>query len=49
MGLRVEPRIEYYGLDLALHGETIVEYRRHLPKKGMVKSAQAKSAETKNK
>lgn len=49
MGLRVEPRIEYYGLDLALHGETIVEYRRHLPKKGMVKSAQAKSAEKKNK
>ena len=28
MGLRVEPRIEYYGLDLALHGETAVEYDR---------------------
>lgn len=26
MGLRVEPRIEYYGLDMALHGETISDY-----------------------
>ena len=24
-GLRVKPRIEYEGLDLALHGETIAE------------------------
>jgi ammonium transporter, Amt family len=25
VGLRVNPRVEYYGLDLALHGETIAE------------------------
>lgn len=32
IGLRVDPRIEYYGLDLALHGETINEYNKRLPK-----------------
>lgn len=32
MGLRVEPRVEYWGLDLAHHGETIVEYMEGLPK-----------------
>lgn len=26
MGLRVDPKVEYWGLDLAHHGETIVEY-----------------------
>jgi Amt family ammonium transporter len=33
MGLRVDPRVEYWGLDLAHHGETIVEYNAALPKK----------------
>lgn len=33
MGLRVDPRVEYHGLDLALHGETITEYRKGLPRK----------------
>lgn len=33
MGLRVSPYVEYWGLDLAHHGETIVEYEAHLPKK----------------
>tara|TARA_Y100000031_G_scaffold40119_1_gene46166 strand:+ start:772930 stop:774426 length:1497 start_codon:yes stop_codon:yes gene_type:complete len=31
-GLRVEPRVEYWGLDLAHHGETIAEYNQNLPK-----------------
>ncbi|MCB1680327.1 MAG: ammonium transporter [Rhodospirillales bacterium] len=30
IGLRVDTRIEYYGLDLALHGETAVEYDREV-------------------
>ena len=33
MGLRVDPHVEYWGLDLAHHGETIVEYLEGLPKK----------------
>ncbi len=33
MGLRVDPYVEYWGLDLAHHGETIVEYTKGLPKK----------------
>ncbi|MCB1532059.1 MAG: ammonium transporter [Alphaproteobacteria bacterium] len=33
MGLRVSPYVEYWGLDLAHHGETIAEYETHLPKK----------------
>lgn len=32
MGLRVEPVVEYWGLDLAHHGETIAEYKDNLPK-----------------
>ena len=31
-GLRVDPRVEYWGLDLAHHGETIAEYNEQLPK-----------------
>jgi Amt family ammonium transporter len=31
-GLRVDPRVEYWGLDLAHHGETIAEYNENLPK-----------------
>jgi Amt family ammonium transporter len=31
MGLRVDPYVEYYGLDLAHHGETIVEFEAGLP------------------
>ena len=30
MGLRVDARVEYHGLDLALHGETAVEYDREV-------------------
>lgn len=30
IGLRVDPRVEYHGLDLALHGETAVEYEREV-------------------
>lgn len=33
MGLRVDPYVEYWGLDLAHHGETIMEYEAALPKK----------------
>ena len=33
MGLRVDPHVEYWGLHLAHHGETIVEYLEGLPKK----------------
>lgn len=33
IGLRVSPYVEYWGLDLAHHGETINEYEAHLPKK----------------
>ena len=32
MGLRVDPYVEYWGLDLAHHGETIAEYEAGLPK-----------------
>ena len=32
VGLRVNPRIEYSGLDLALHGETIAETGGHNPR-----------------
>ncbi|MCB1784550.1 MAG: ammonium transporter [Alphaproteobacteria bacterium] len=31
-GLRVPAQVEYWGLDLAYHGETIVEYNEQLPK-----------------
>ena len=48
LGLRVEPRIEYNGLDLALHGETINEFRKNLPRKGSVRAAQSKSATKKD-
>ena len=37
MGLRVDPRVEYWGLDLAHHGETIVEYMEGLPKESPFK------------
>ncbi len=30
MGLRVDPRVEYHGLDVALHGETINEFNEGL-------------------
>ncbi|NQZ14184.1 MAG: ammonium transporter [Alphaproteobacteria bacterium] len=30
-GLRVDPQVEYWGLDLAHHGETISEYTENLP------------------
>lgn len=30
IGLRVDPRVEYHGLDLALHGQTAVEYDREV-------------------
>ena len=30
IGLRVDPRVEHYGLDLALHGQTAVEYEREV-------------------
>ncbi|MEM9468848.1 MAG: ammonium transporter [Pseudomonadota bacterium] len=30
-GLRVAPEVEYWGLDLAHHGETIAEYNENLP------------------
>jgi Amt family ammonium transporter len=30
-GLRVDPKVEYWGLDLAHHGETIAEYNENLP------------------
>lgn len=33
MGLRVSPYVEYWGLDLAHHGETIAEYEANLPKR----------------
>ena len=32
IGLRVDPQVEYWGLDVAHHGETIVEYLEGLPK-----------------
>lgn len=43
-GLRVDPRIEYWGLDLAHHGETIREWDDNLPKKipTVLKQAKAK-------
>ncbi len=46
IGLRVEPRVEYWGLDLAHHGETIREWEDDLPKKvpSLVKQARAKKA-----
>lgn len=33
IGLRVDPRVEYHGLDLALHGETINEFNAGLTDK----------------
>lgn len=33
MGIRVDPYVEYWGLDLAHHGESIHEFEAHLPKK----------------
>lgn len=33
IGLRVDPRVEYHGLDMALHGETINEFNANLHKK----------------
>lgn len=33
IGLRVDPRVEYHGLDLALHGETINEFNATLQDK----------------
>ncbi|MDB2682839.1 ammonium transporter [Alphaproteobacteria bacterium] len=50
MGLRVEPRVEYWGLDLAHHGETIREWEEDLPKNipAMVKKSAAKNAPAKN-
>ena len=49
MGLRVDPRVEYWGLDFAHHGETIVEYEEALPKKipTVLKQAKAKKPPTK--
>ena len=52
-GLRVDPRVEYWGLDLAHHGETIAEYNQNLPrlyrektvkKKGITKKKAAKKS-----
>lgn len=37
MGLRVDARVEYHGLDLALHGETINEFSKSLPSKKSMK------------
>lgn len=42
MGLRVDPRVEYWGLDLAHHGETIVEYMEGLPKKSPFNKSKSK-------
>jgi Amt family ammonium transporter len=47
MGLRVEPRIEFHGLDLALHGETINEFRKGLMPRRAFKAAQARKTEKK--
>lgn len=51
IGLRVSPYVEYWGLDLAHHGETIVEYEAHLPKKipGTPSPKQKPPGETKKK
>ncbi len=35
-GLRVNPRVEYHGLDVALHGETINEFNAGLIKKNVL-------------
>lgn len=42
IGLRVDPVIEYWGLDLAHHGETIAEYNANLPKNYLEKAAPKK-------
>lgn len=42
-GLRVEPEVEFWGLDLAHHGETISEYKKQLPKKYLDKAATPKT------
>jgi len=49
IGLRVDPYVEYWGLDLAHHGESIHEFEAHLPKKlsGTPKKAAKIGAEKK--
>ena len=42
IGLRVDPVIEYWGLDLAHHGETIAEYNANLPQDYLKKTAPKK-------
>ena len=52
-GLRVDPRVEYWGLDLAHHGETIAEYNENLPKdyleQPVLKKTRAKKSPAKSK
>jgi len=52
-GLRVDPRVEYWGLDLAHHGETIAEYNKNLPKEYLeqpvLKKARSKKSKPKKK
>ena len=52
-GLRVDPRVEYWGLDLAHHGETIAEYNENLPKdyleQPVLKKARNKKSKSKKK
>ncbi|MEM7651425.1 MAG: ammonium transporter [Pseudomonadota bacterium] len=49
MGLRVEPRVERWGLDLAHHGETIAEWDKSLPKNGSAKPKAKPKAKAKKK
>lgn len=42
IGLRVDPRVEYHGLDVALHGETINEFNADLHRKNPADTYSAK-------
>jgi hypothetical protein len=47
MGLRVSPRVERWGLDLAHHGETIAEWDKELATGEVAKAKKAAAVKKK--